>query len=107
MLRRLCFVFMLAVLFDAHAFAQTLNATLGGTVTDNSGSAVTKAEVILLEPKTGQTIRKANVTQTGNYEFNELEPGTYELRCSAPGFKVFVAQDVVLDSGQTRRLDAS
>jgi len=107
MLRRLCFVFMLAVLFDAHAFAQTLNATLGGTVTDNSGSLVTKAEVILLEPKTGQTIRKANVTQTGNYEFNELEPGTYELRCSAPGFKVFVAQDVVLDSGQTRRLDAT
>ncbi len=87
------------------AFGQTLNATLRGTVTDNSGAVVAGAEVTLLEPSTGQTVRKAVSSDGGNFEFTEIKPGSYELRCSMKGFKAFVAQNVILDSSQIRRID--
>lgn len=95
----------IAMLMGCSASAQTLNATLRGTVTDNSGAVIAGAEVTLLEPTTGQAVRHATSLATGDYEFNELKPGSYELRCSAKGFKAFVAQNVILDSGQVRRLD--
>lgn len=52
-------------------------------------------------------VRSVTTQSTGDFEFNEIKPGNYELRCSAPGFKLFIAQNVILDSGQVRRLDAS
>jgi hypothetical protein len=86
--------------------AQTVNATLRGTVTDATGSVVSSAHVQLLEPATGQIVREANSGANGDYEFDELKPGSYRVRCSASGFKSFEAQNVVLDSGQIRRIDA-
>ncbi|GGH17215.1 TonB-dependent receptor [Silvibacterium dinghuense] len=94
-----------ALFFCSSALAQTLNATLRGTVTDSSGAVIAGADVTLLEPKTGQTVRQVKTSNSGDYTFDELKPGTYELHCSAPKFKQFVAQDLVLDSGQARRLD--
>ncbi|QNI37187.1 TonB-dependent receptor [Edaphobacter albus] len=85
--------------------AQTLNATLRGTAEDNTGAVVAGVEVTLLEPATGQTVRRATTTVSGDFEFNELKPGTYELRGTAKGFRAFVAKNIVLDSGQVRRLD--
>lgn len=99
-------VFLLPLfLCCSDALAQSLNATLRGTVTDSTGAAVAGAQVTLLEPNTGQTVRTAISQGSGDFQFDELKPGTYELRCSAPSFKKFVAQDVILDTGQIRRLD--
>ena len=88
------------------SMAQTVNATLRGTVTDATGSVVPFAHVQLLEPSTGQVVREASSQSSGDYEFDELKPGTYQLRCTASGFKAFVAASIVLDSGQIRRVDA-
>jgi hypothetical protein len=87
--------------------AQTVNATLRGTVTDATGSVVASALIQLLEPATGQIVREATSGASGEYEFDELKSGTYRVRCSASGFKSFEAQNVVLDSGQIRRVDAT
>jgi hypothetical protein len=106
MFKGLCALISIAMLMCSAASAQTLNATLRGTVTDNSGAVVAGADITLLEPTTGQAVRHATSLASGDFEFNELKPGTYELRCSAKGFKAFVAQNIVLDSGQVRRLDA-
>ncbi|MBS1823501.1 MAG: carboxypeptidase regulatory-like domain-containing protein, partial [Acidobacteria bacterium] len=84
-----------------------MNATLRGTVTDATGSVVAKAQVELYEPVTGQKIREVVSTDTGDFELNELKPGTYELRCSSAGFKQFVAKNIILDSGQVRRVNPS
>jgi hypothetical protein len=108
MFKRLCMIISIAMLVGSSAFSalgQTLNATLRGTVTDNSGAVVAGAEITLLEPTTGQAVRHATSLEGGDYEFVELKPGTYELRCSAKSFKAFVAQNIILDSGQIRRLD--
>ena len=96
---------MLAV--SGVAGAQTVNATLRGTVTDVTGSVVATAHVQLLEPATGQVVREADSQGSGEYEFDELKPGSYRVRVTAGGFKAFEAQNVVLDSGQIRRIDAT
>ncbi len=88
------------------AHAQTVNASLRGTVTDPSSGVVPLAQVELREPATGRTVGQATSNASGDFEFDELKPGSYELHCTATGFKQFVAQNIVLDSGQVRRVDA-
>jgi hypothetical protein len=105
MFARLCTFLSVVLLLCSCGLAQTTNATLRGTVTDTSGGAIAGAKVTLLEPKTGQTVGHATSTGSGDFEFVELKPGIYELHCNASSFKEFVAQDIVLDSGQERRLD--
>jgi hypothetical protein len=90
---------------QASLLGQTVNATLRGTVTDASGGAVPSAHLSLVEPSTGQVVREATSMANGDFEFGELKPGTYELRSSANGYKMFVAQNILLDSGQIRRVD--
>ncbi len=106
MFKRLSLSFSVGLLlYSSSLFAQSQNATLLGIVSDGSGAVINGAEVTLQEPKTGQTVRSAKSNESGSFQFDELKPGTYELRCVAPSFKIFVARDVVLDSGQVRRLD--
>lgn len=108
---RFVFRFLLvALLFFASTLpgrSQAVNATLRGTVMDATGSVVSKAKVELYEPLTGQKVREATSNDNGDFELSELKPGTYELRCSAQGFKQFVAQNIILDSGQVRRVNPS
>ncbi|MGI4755675.1 MAG: carboxypeptidase regulatory-like domain-containing protein [Janthinobacterium lividum] len=85
--------------------AQSVNATLRGTVMDATGSVVANAQVEIYEPLTGQKVRETTSTTAGDFEISELKPGTYELRCGSSGFKQFVAQNIVLDSGQIRRIN--
>ncbi|WP_187143248.1 TonB-dependent receptor [Terriglobus albidus] len=84
-----------------------MNATLRGTVMDATGSVVANAQLELYEPVTGQRVRATTSTDNGDFELNELKPGTYELRCSLSGFKQFVARNIILDSGQVRRVNPS
>ena len=88
------------------ASAQTVNATLRGTVTDTTGSVMAAAHVQLLEPATGQVVRESDSQANGNYEFDEIKPGSYKVRVTASGFRTYEANMVVLDSGQVRRVDA-
>src|SRR5450631_2329775 len=87
------------------ATAQTGFSALRGNVTDASGAVVTGAQVTVTEPATGVLVRSAVSDAQGNFEFPNLKPGTYEVKSEMQGFKAFVAKDVVLDAGQTRRLD--
>ncbi len=104
-----CIAALMILFFGAQlaAYSQTVNATLRGTVLDTSGSVVSGADLTLIEPATGQVVRHITSISSGDFEFDELKPGTYQLRCAATGFKVFVAQNIVLDSGQIRRVDAT
>lgn len=63
--------------------AQTVDATLRGTVRDNSGASVVGAKVVLSEPATGRVVREGASSASGDFEFDELQPGTYVLHCGA------------------------
>lgn len=94
-----------AVAMPGEARAQLSLSTLRGTVKDKSGALVPQATVTLNDAVTGAQLRKATSNREGDFEFPDLKPGTYQLECVVAGFESFKATDVVLDSGQTRRVD--
>jgi outer membrane receptor protein involved in Fe transport len=80
-------------------------STIRGTVGDPSGAPVVGASVSLVNVATSAR-REVITTDTGDFEVPDLQPGTYRLTASAPGFKMFVAEDIVLESTQIRRINA-
>ena len=95
----------LLTLLGSTAVAQTGFSNLRGNITDESGAVVLGAQITLTEPATGAQVRNAVSDAQGNFEFPNLKPGTYQVKCEMKGFKAFVGEDVLLDAGQTRRLD--
>jgi hypothetical protein len=94
------------VMAPTRAHAQLNLSTLRGNVTDSTGSIVAGAQVTLTEPATGQTVRQTKSDSNGNYDFEALKPGTYQLKCESRGFESFLVESILLESGQIRRLDA-
>lgn len=77
----LLFVFCLTA---SGAWAQA-SASLRGTVTDPSGSAVAGAAVVLSNP--GLDLERSTTTGAqGEYQFIQVPPGTYSLKVTAAGF---------------------
>src|SRR5690606_32479953 len=83
---------------------QTLS-TLRGTVQDQTGAVVPGVEVTATEVATGVVARTVITDEQGGYEMPDLRPGTYRVTAELPGFRTFVADGVVLDSGQIRRVN--
>ena len=75
--------------------AQTFSASIAGTITDPSGSAVVGAKVHLRNMGTNDT-RDARSNSTGAYKFDNLLPGTYEITAEASGFKKHVQTNMIL-----------
>ena len=75
--------------------AQTFSASIAGTITDPSGSAVVGANVHLRNIGTNDT-RDARSNSTGAYKFDNLLPGTYEITAEASGFKKHVQTNMIL-----------
>src|ERR1700757_3817288 len=87
------------------AWAQSNTGVIHGTVTDPSGAAVTKANVILVAPN-GQT-NTAATSRSGYYEFRELPPGRYSVTVTAPGFADLDEHVIDLAAGQTEPLNVA
>ena len=65
--------------------AQISSASLQGTVSDPSGSAIAGATVVLSNPES-KTERAVTTDSTGEYRFQAVPPGTYGLSIMAKGF---------------------
>jgi hypothetical protein len=88
-------LFTLTILISAlssAALAQKGNASLHGIVVVRSGSPVPGA-VVTVEGKTGG--QAATTDLNGEYNINGLDPGTYHVKISAPGFDSFEVQATV------------
>ena len=84
--------------------AQSVTATLVGTVTDESGAAVPKA--VITVTKTGTEISRNVVTNDrGDFTVANLEPGFYRLVGGRDGFKRTVTEGIELLVNQTARVD--
>ena len=92
-------------LFCAAAQAQQ-NSTITGSVLDKEGAAIPDAQITLTQQETG-FVSKAVSNSTGNFSFNGLNVGTYDLMVSAKGFQTFVTKGVSVNVSQTMRVDAN
>ncbi len=85
-------------------FAQTVGASLQGTIADPSGAVVPKAQVEVRNAGTGASSSLIS-DEAGRYRVPLLPPGEYELRISARGFQTVVRKGIHLAVGQDAVLD--
>jgi len=100
---RLVFALLVALLLSflpSAGWAQSLTTGgITGTITDPSGAAVPNASVTLKNNGTGET-RTATSNSTGFYRFPLLNPGSYSVAVTTPGFQA-TQQNVSVAVGQT------
>src|SRR5258706_7583994 len=84
--------------------AQTVGGSLQGFVTDPTGAALPRAQVLVLNVGTGAT-RELTTDEGGRYRVPILPPGTYEVHVTATGFRTSVRRGIQLDIGQTLVVD--
>ena len=99
MIRNPIFLSLAILIFTAIGNAQTHFATIRGVVVDPSGAAVPAAKLDIVNLNTGLS-RETVTTGGGEYEIPYLPPGTYRLTATGPGFKKFVADNVLLSVGR-------
>jgi hypothetical protein len=101
-MRALC-VAILILLGAFGLFAQA-NATLGGTASDATGALVPGVTITAVNVNTGVSLNVVT-NETGNYQFASLQPGTYKVSASLPGFATKTYEKVELSQSQQVRLN--
>ena len=86
------------------ADAQTVGASLRGTVTDSTGAALPGATVTILNVGTSAS-RELQTDSAGRYTAPLLPPGDYELHVTLTGFQPQVRRGLRLTVGQDAALD--
>ncbi|HZO84415.1 MAG TPA: carboxypeptidase-like regulatory domain-containing protein, partial [Verrucomicrobiae bacterium] len=85
-------------------FAQTSNASLGGTASDASGAFIPGVEVTARNVGTG-IVNTTLTNETGTYQFPSLQPGTYQVTAQLAGFQASTYNNVALGGAQQVRLN--
>ena len=69
---------ILVCLLLTHTFAQTSNATLGGTVADSSAALIPGVTITATNIGTG-VVTTVLSNESGSYQFPNLQTGTYKV----------------------------
>jgi len=104
---RKCFAITLVsvcVLSCVQVFAQSSNATLGGTVADASGALIPGVSVTATNTGTGIGTTVIS-NESGTYQFPPLQPGTYKVSAELSGFQPQTYNQVILGISQQVRLN--
>ena len=80
-------------------YAQDYRARLSGEVTDSSGAPMPRVKVELTSVASRATVSTES-NESGVYLFQFLDPGEYRLSASSAGFKTFIQERIVLQTGQ-------
>ena len=108
-LPRLIVTFILAatlghVAATRSVYAQAVNGTLLGTITDINNAVVSGATVNVMDVNTNIK-RTAKTNESGNYVFANLPQGTYRVEAELPGFKKTLDTSVEVLVNTTVRRD--
>ena len=97
---------LLLLLISAAPIHAQFGASLAGTVLDQSGASVPKANVTLTNMST-QAVQTSITNDTGAYHFSELAPGRYSIAVTAAGFKINNVSDLALEAETPRNVDVT
>ncbi len=78
---------------------------IGGTVTDTTGGVLPGVTVEVRSPDIIEQVRTAVTDGNGLYLVVALEPGTYSVTYSLPGFGTLVREGIELSTGFTANID--
>jgi Carboxypeptidase regulatory-like domain/TonB dependent receptor len=95
---------LLAVGLTAPAFAQSVTATITGTVQDKSGAVLKDANITAVNTKT-QVEYPTKSNSSGVYTIQGLPIGVYTIKADAPGMKSLQTNPITLEVGQTARVN--
>lgn len=84
--------------------AQTITATVTGTVTDPTGAVVPGATVTVISKETGTT-RSVTTDNEGRYTVPFLQPGVYDISVEGAGFARQTRQNIRLEVAQKATID--
>jgi len=98
------FPLALLVLATIPLAGQTAQASLTGTLTDESGGIVRQAELDVQSEETGAN-RLTHSDDAGRYSFEQLLPGAYRLTARSTGFQTAVGAGIKLTVGGTTVVD--
>jgi hypothetical protein len=102
----IAFVFLLVAFLPLECFAQLLQGTINGNVTDPSQAAVAGATVKVTNQATTLS-RETTTNSMGEYTLPTLPPGAYDLTVNAPGFSQFVRRGIVVNGNEVMRVDVA
>jgi hypothetical protein len=88
------------------SYAQSTFGVVLGEIKDSSGAVIRNAKVRLTNTAEN-TSREGASDANGNYEFQNVKAGIYQVAVSAPGFRSYNANSLTLVARQTLRVDAS
>ncbi len=100
--QNLAFV-LICLLAPVSIFGQSDWGNITGVVTDPSGSVVTGAEITIVAVATN-TAKTTTSSSSGQYNV-PLAAGAYQVQVSLPGFKKYLANNVVVTAATAVRLD--
>jgi len=97
---------VLILVFSGYTFAQVETGSVTGTVMDQTGAIVQKAQCTLTNVNTGIT-QKAISTSAGAYTFASVQVGTYNLTVEAKGFETYALTNLVVHVATTETEDVT
>jgi hypothetical protein len=93
-------------LLTSHSHAQSVSATLRGTVRDSSGAVVSGAAVAVTNTEKGIR-REVQTNGDGDYIVTQLPPQSYSISVSASQFQTQLYDRFILQVAQEARLDVT
>ena len=95
---------LIGSVLSLNGFSQSTNATLGGTVQDPTGAFIPGVTITATNSGTG-IVTTVLSNEAGAYQFASLQPGTYDVNASLPGFQPAIAKAFQLGGAQQARFN--
>jgi hypothetical protein len=95
---------LLCLFLSTPVFAQTSNATVGGTVSDATGALIPGVTVTATNVATG-IVTTVISNEAGAYQFASLQTGTYAISAELAGFRTQTFSNAVLGVSQQVRMN--
>src|ERR1700752_651722 len=87
------------------ASAQVLYGSIVGTLTDETGAVIPKAQVTVTNTSTNLS-RQVTTDDAGYYSIRNLLEGAYDLSVTASGFSPYTQKAVTVSINSVTRVDA-
>jgi hypothetical protein len=98
------YLLVLALAMTQFLAAQTFRGGIAGTVVDSTGAVVANAKISLTGTETGSKHETVS-TSSGDYSFQDLPLGTYDVEVMAVGFSTTKVSKVTVRPGQVYSLE--